>query len=136
MNREYKGGADADVKEQTMGDASWHNKKVSIENGNASAPGPKCAPYYWQTYSNPGSAAATRVRHATRLPYAVVETDRNTQRLNGTNEFWFSRSCAGAKAHVDEHVESTMSITLDGNKLWRLSVIPPQHVIPFYHAGF
>jgi len=40
----------------------------------------------------------------------------------GSPEFWFSMPGAGAKAHMDMHCESTMSIQLDGTKRWRIGL--------------
>ena len=43
----------------------------------------------------------------------------------GSPEFWFSMPGAGAKAHMDMHCESTMSIQLDGTKRWRIGLAAP-----------
>ena len=69
----------------------------------------------------------------------------NEWSLQDSPEFWFSSkgnrlrskpdladcmsilgdSGAGAKAHMDEHCTTTLSVQLDGEKRWRLGWMPP-----------
>ncbi|CAK0872924.1 unnamed protein product [Prorocentrum cordatum] len=66
---------------------------------------------------------------------------RNARHLNRTPELWFVRGGAaggGAKAHVDQHTESTMSLQLAGRKRWRVAPIAPRaapHVVKLYQDG-
>lgn len=64
----------------------------------------------------------------------------NSEILNSTPEFWFSAGSkgGGAKAHVDTHTESTMSLQLSGRKRWRLAPIARRavpHVMKLYTDG-
>ena len=62
-----------------------------------------------------------KVQQFSRIPY-FMDKDRNMQEVLGSPEFWFSMPGAGAKAHMDAHCESTMSIQLDGTKRWRIGL--------------
>jgi len=53
-------------------------------------------------------------------PDGVSELDS----LHSSPEMWLSSPGAGAQAHMDHHVSSTMSLQVSGRKRWRLSQIP------------
>jgi len=64
----------------------------------------------------------------------------NTDTLQRTPELWFVRagSSGGAKAHVDVHQESTMSLQLCGSKRWQVAPIAwrgAPHVMKLYQDG-
>jgi len=40
--------------------------------------------------------------------------------FGATPEFWFGTGKAGAKAHMDSHVQATVSVQISGRKRWRL----------------
>jgi hypothetical protein len=92
--------------------------------------------------------------HLEQWPQAIVPpyfmNEKNMWSLQDSPEFWFSTKggvnppistilpdCsvpfvlysgvpgAGAKAHMDEHCTTTMSVQLDGEKRWRLGWMPP-----------
>lgn len=44
--------------------------------------------------------------------------------LYSSPELWLSPPLAGAQAHIDGHISTTMSLQLSGRKRWRLSQIP------------
>lgn len=74
-------------------------------------------------------------RHTTVPPFM---DPRNKATLFRTPEFWFAENGAGAKAHVDTHVETTMSLQLASRKRWRIGYIPDrrlQHLSMLYHDG-
>ena len=58
-----------------------------------------------------------KVQEKIWAPSFLGDVRRELQR---TPEFWFSRPAAGAQAHMDSHVQTTISIQLDGRKVWRL----------------
>jgi len=58
------------------------------------------------------------------LPKFLRQTQANQREILGSPEFWFARSGAGAKAHMDGHCESTLTLQLAGRKKWRLSWPP------------
>jgi len=79
-----------------------------------------------------------RVAAATKVPSFMDSRAANA--LSRTPEIWMSTgTCpAGAKAHVDVHTESTLSLQLDGRKSWK--VAPPSrrarpHVMKLYRDG-
>jgi hypothetical protein len=44
----------------------------------------------------------------------------NDRNFKTTPEFWFAAAGAGAKAHMDTHVQATISLQLAGTKRWRM----------------
>jgi len=65
---------------------------------------------------------------------------RNRKMLRATPELWFSCGAAGggAKAHVDQHTESTMSLQLSGRKRWRVAPMGRRtapHIMKLYQDG-
>jgi len=65
---------------------------------------------------------------------------RNGKILQATPELWFScgASGGGAKAHVDQHTESTMSLQLSGHKRWRVAPLGRRaapHIMKLYQDG-
>lgn len=79
-----------------------------------------------------------RVQNHTVVPEFMDPA--NEEYLRRTPEFWFAfGGCSGgAKAHVDQHTESTMSLQLSGRKRWRVAPIAPraaQHVMKLYQDG-
>merc|ERR1712039_819482 len=59
-----------------------------------------------------------RVQKSFELP-EFMDT-RNKAEFGRTPEFWFAPGGAGAKAHMDTHVQATISVQLAGSKRWRL----------------
>jgi len=55
---------------------------------------------------------------------------RNFGDFSRTPEFWFAGSGAGAMAHMDTHIMTTISIQLAGTKRWRLGYMAPRQA-PF-----
>ena len=61
----------------------------------------------------------------TTVGYCMAPENRRS--MADTPEYWFGVGGAGAKAHMDNHCQSTMSVQLDGTKQWRLGEIPTTH---------
>lgn len=63
---------------------------------------------------------------------------RNVEIMRATPEIWFSTATSSARAHVDQHTESTVSLQLFGQKRWRLSLMGKRrhpHVMRLYADG-
>ncbi|CAJ1328284.1 unnamed protein product [Effrenium voratum] len=54
----------------------------------------------------------------------------NLRDFGATPEFWFGTGNAGAKAHMDSHVQATLSVQIAGKKRWRLMPLQRRHA-PF-----
>lgn len=79
-----------------------------------------------------------KVQSHTTVPSFM--SPKNAEYLLKTPELWFSlgKAGGGARAHVDQHTESTMSLQLSGRKRWRVAPIPRRaapHVTKLYQDG-
>eukprot|EP00931_Biecheleriopsis_adriatica_P006720 TRINITY_DN108084_c0_g1_i1.p1 TRINITY_DN108084_c0_g1~~TRINITY_DN108084_c0_g1_i1.p1 ORF type:complete len:455 (+),score=78.03 TRINITY_DN108084_c0_g1_i1:80-1444(+) len=119
MNHQYaaRGGRDT-----TLGD-DWQSDKTASGANNDSAP--QVAPFYWgikdvQYERRPGwkQSMLKRVAQSCKVPpFMDASTAGSFAR---TPEFWFGTGSAGAKAHMDSHVQATLSLQIAGTKRWRL----------------
>jgi len=62
-----------------------------------------------------------RVRKSFKLPHFMAAA--NIRFMHQTPEFWFGKPGAGAKAHMDNHIQATVSVQLAGTKRWRLRAL-------------
>mmetsp|Transcript_85988 Transcript_85988/g.240413 ORF Transcript_85988/g.240413 Transcript_85988/m.240413 type:complete len:332 (-) Transcript_85988:305-1300(-) len=78
------------------------------------------------------------IRNKTHLPKYMDERNLYRKNPNGISELdslysspelWLSPPSAGAQAHMDGHVSTTVSLQLTGQKQWRLSQIPPRRSV-------
>lgn len=115
-------------------------------SGAADKQAPQKAPFYWgikDVQYNDGGQSRTwrkamleKVRKNTKVPSFMDE--RNKRDLFTTPEFWFAVSGAGAKAHIDTHIQTTMSLQLASRKRWRIGFMPArqmQHLSMLYKDG-
>uniref|UniRef100_A0A7S1LHZ8 Bifunctional lysine-specific demethylase and histidyl-hydroxylase n=1 Tax=Alexandrium catenella TaxID=2925 RepID=A0A7S1LHZ8_ALECA len=99
---------------------------------------PQFAPYYWgikdvqyrdahrsKTWKQ---AMLKKVQEHVKLPAFMDASNR--EEFETTPEFWFAAAGAGAKAHMDTHVQATISLQLAGTKRWRLGMMEPRRA-PF-----
>jgi len=85
---------------------------------------PQLAPFYWGVKDGKDPKMLRKVQKFSKVPY-FMDAHANHEEVMGSPEFWFSRPGAGAKAHMDSHCESTMSLQLDGTKRWRIGLAAP-----------
>mmetsp|Transcript_6758 Transcript_6758/g.25412 ORF Transcript_6758/g.25412 Transcript_6758/m.25412 type:complete len:477 (+) Transcript_6758:61-1491(+) len=133
MNQQYAAGGGAPF----VGFKSdWMDSKTA--SGAKDKDAPQVAPFYWgikdvqypdaQRSKTWKKAMLKKVQEHIRLPrYMDTANKRN---FETTPEFWFAAGGAGAKAHMDTHVQATMSLQLSGTKRWRLSVMD-ERTAPF-----
>jgi len=119
MHQEYGASAARDLDDQRIGDLSW--KTAKAPSGAADRKAPQLAPFYWGVKDGKDRQMLHKVRQFVTFPYFMDE-QRNFQEVMGSPEFWFSMPGAGAKAHMDAHCESTMTLQLDGSKRWRIAL--------------
>lgn len=72
-------------------------------------------------------AMLRKVQDMTWIPEWLAE--ENLAELKRTPEFWFSRPAAGAKLHVDSHIQTTIAIQLAGRKTWRIGFLEPRETM-------
>eukprot|EP00928_Gymnodinium_smaydae_P016364 TRINITY_DN16121_c0_g4_i1.p1 TRINITY_DN16121_c0_g4~~TRINITY_DN16121_c0_g4_i1.p1 ORF type:complete len:480 (+),score=78.88 TRINITY_DN16121_c0_g4_i1:58-1440(+) len=120
MNHQYAAGGGRDTR---LGD-DWLNDKTPSGAENASAP--QIAPFYWgikdvQYEQRPGwkMSMLKRVAKNFRVPH-FMDPDATKGSFSRTPEFWFGTKTAGAKAHMDSHIQATLSVQIAGTKRWRL----------------
>jgi len=126
MNRQYaKDGGGGFVGFSS----NWLDSKAS--SGAKDKEAPQVAPFYWGIkdvqYADAHRSKTwkksmlKKVQEHVRLPHFM--DPQNQRNFETTPEFWFAAGGAGAKAHMDTHVQATVSIQLAGTKRWRLSLM-------------
>lgn len=106
--------------------SNWADTRTP--SGAADPEAPQVAPFYWGIkdlqYEDAHRSKTwkknmlKKVQESVRLPPFMDE--ENLGSFRRTPEFWFAVSGAGAKAHMDTHVQATISLQLAGTKRWRL----------------
>jgi len=120
MNHQYAQGGGRMAK---LGD-SWMSDTTPSGAENETAP--QIAPFYWgikdvQYEQRPGWKVSMLKRVAENFKVPPFMDPRPTaSSFSRTPEFWFGTGRAGAKAHMDSHVQATISVQLAGVKRWRL----------------
>lgn len=123
MNQQYAAGGGSPF----VGFKSdWREAKTT--SGAKDKDAPQLAPFYWgikdvqyedayrsRTWKK---SMLKRVQEHVKIPPFM--DPQNLRSFETTPEFWFAGAGAGAKAHMDSHVQATMSIQLAGTKRWRL----------------
>jgi len=132
MKMEYAAQGGSEENPVRLKDVDRWSKTVA-NSGAVDAEAPKYAPFYWGVKGADegerlwdGSKDLLReLRKLMRpLPGFLRPTDENMREVLGSPEFWFAGLGAGAKAHMDSHCESTLTLQLAGTKKWRLSWPP------------
>lgn len=95
------------------------------------ANGPRAAPFYWgiKESAEPGDPSQKDKPMLKLLQEKYIRTpyfmDKdNIGSFQGSPELWMGANGTGAKAHMDSHCQSTISIQLSGRRRWRLGIIP------------
>ncbi|CAE7389712.1 hspbap1, partial [Symbiodinium natans] len=130
MNHQYTAGGGRDMK---LGD-DWQGDQTASGAKNDTAP--QIAPFYWgikdvQFERRPGwtKAMLRRVAKSFKVP-KFMHPKHTARDFGSTPEFWFGTGQAGAKAHMDSHVQATVSVQISGRKRWRLMPLR-QRAAPF-----
>lgn len=126
MNQQYAAGGGAPF---VAFGSDWMETRTS--SGASDQDAPQLAPFYWgikdvqydDAHRSPTwkSSMLRKVREHVRLPHFMASA--NLAGFNTTPEFWFAGAGAGAKAHMDSHVQATISLQLAGTKRWRLGIM-------------
>eukprot|EP00434_Breviolum_minutum_P003324 symbB.v1.2.002924.t1/scaffold147.1/size298323/5 len=118
MNHQYTDQG----KEKKLGD-DWQKDRTASGAKNETAP--QVAPFYWgikdvqfEKRSGWTRAMLKRVSKSYQVPKFMHPSCNDD--FASTPEFWFGSGSAGAKAHMDSHVQATLSVQISGTKRWRL----------------
>lgn len=104
----------------------WEEDVRDAHNDDAS--GPTLAPLYWDVKADKRSID---VIDELTPPWTFLNRENYYWKRNAV-ELWFSPRKAGAKYHMDGHVQMTVVSQLVGTRRWRLSLLPDeaQSVLP------
>lgn len=116
-------------------------------SGASDTDAPQVAPFYWgikdiqYSDANVPNTWKQSMLKKVQKHIAVPEfmDPLNHQSFQRTPEFWFAGGGAGAKAHMDSHKETTISIQLAGTKRWRLRMMEPRlapYLAMLYQDGY
>lgn len=129
-----------DINNQLLGDVeTWTSMNLSSDTYDPrfAKAAPRYAPFYWAVKDSEEHGEADlleQIRHLTRKAYFMEPASLREMEI--TPEFWFSAPGAGAKAHIDPHCESSLSVQLSGTKTWRLSpMLNPTDFTPEFADG-
>ena len=131
LRREYDWEANPrDINNVAMGDNSWTTDNRVGLGSKGEDKSPKTAPFYWGIRDHfhgvdVGDAdMIEEVLGQMATPYFADDSAANLRTMKQQSEFWFSAPGAGAKAHMDSHCISTLSINLSGRRQYRLPPVP------------
>jgi len=97
---------------------AWEtDKRPSLNDDNS---GPAFAPLYWDVRRN---RTSLEVIDALTPPWHFISKANHFWKREGV-ELWFSPPNAGAKYHIDAHVQATVVSQLTGTRRWRLALAP------------
>ncbi|CAE7866169.1 unnamed protein product, partial [Symbiodinium sp. KB8] len=117
----------------SLGDVAEWSQATAPSGAKSDPEAPQYAPFYWgvkgaddgERLWDGKKDLLQQMRKLMRpLPRFMRQTQANTNEVLGSPEFWFAKLGAGAKAHMDSHCESTLTLQLAGRKQWRLSWPP------------
>lgn len=135
MRREYDWVANpSDRNLQKMGTKKWTETKEPGEDQEERLrqdPNvPPYAPFYWGVREHARGDAGPRetlkkVKDliAKSVP-SFMEQEVNGQAMFDNAEFWMGAQGTGARAHMDSHCISTLSVVLSGERRWRVGPVP------------
>jgi hypothetical protein len=97
----------------------WERDRRSSLNFDSH--GPQFAPLYWDAKGDRGAISVVKSL-TSDWPFL---SKRNRWWRDNTPELWVTPPAAGAKSHMDSHVQMTTVTQLAGRRRWRLSTPPP-----------
>ena len=96
----------------------WENDQRPSLNDDES--GPSFAPVYWDVK---GDKASIEVIDSLTPPWPFLSKANHFWKREAA-ELWFSPPNAGAKYHIDGHVQTTVVSQMVGTRRWRLALVP------------
>ena len=96
-----------------------HDKRASYNDDKT---GPQFAPLFWDVKTDPSGKKAI---HEQTPIWSFVSKANTMGKFHGV-ELWFSPPKAGAKYHIDGHLQMTVVNQMTGTRRWRLASIPDE----------
>mmetsp|Transcript_12412 Transcript_12412/g.31218 ORF Transcript_12412/g.31218 Transcript_12412/m.31218 type:complete len:433 (+) Transcript_12412:54-1352(+) len=134
MRREYDWVANPDDRNlQTMGSQKWIEAQVAGEEAKnrvkLDSKAPPFAPFYWGVREHRGGQVGSKkvVKRIQQLIASSVPKfmdQGNSASMFDNAEFWLGANGTGARAHMDSHCISTLSVVLSGERRWRVGPVP------------
>jgi len=134
MRREYdwvKNPEDRNM--QTLGNAAWISKTEAGEDQSErlqqDPQAPPFAPFYWGVREHRNGDIGSRkvverIRKLIKKSVPAFMDHGNAESLFENAEFWLGAKGTGARAHMDSHCISTLSVVLSGERRWRIGPVP------------
>lgn len=134
MRREYdwvKNGDDRNL--QKLGAKAWIDTREpgedSAERLREDKKAPPFAPFYWgireHREGDVGSRkVVARIKDLIRESVPRFMDPQNAESMFDNAEFWLGWNGTGARAHMDSHCISTLSMVLSGERRWRVGPVP------------
>merc|ERR1712194_89304 len=134
MRREYdweKNPKDKNL--QKLGNGAWAESLISGEDSKdrlkQDPNAPPFAPFYWGVREHHGGAIGSkkvvkRIRELITKSVPKFMDKANAESLFEHAEFWMGANGTGARAHMDSHCISTLSMVLHGARRWRIGPVP------------
>lgn len=125
--------AGKDRNTQEMGKVAWAS---SLEMGEDAQErlqqdpdAPPFAPFYWGVREHRNGDLGSkkvvkRIRQLIRDSVPSFMDQKNAESLFEHAEFWLGAKGTGARAHMDSHCISTLSVVLHGERRWRIGPVP------------
>ena len=108
---------------------SWEQDERRSLNDDKN--GPQFAPLYWDVKADPASIDLID----SLTPAWPFLSTANQYWKRKAVEVWFSPPAAGAKYHIDGHIQATAVSQLVGRRRWRLQLIPDERSSPSVLPG-
>lgn len=134
MRREYDWVANPQDKNlQRLGDQSWithaadgEEADMRLQHDNEAPP---FAPFYWGVREYEGGdigpkKTVEKVKKVIADSVPAFMDPANADSLFGNAEFWLGAKNTGARAHMDSHCISTLSVVMSGERRWRIGPVP------------
>ena len=125
--------APQDRNTQEMGKVAWAS---SLEHGEDAQErlrqdpeSPPFAPFYWGVREHGkgdlgSKKVVKRIRQLIKESIPPFMDPQNAESLFNNAEFWLGAKGTGARAHMDSHCISTLSVVLHGERRWRIGPVP------------
>eukprot|EP00928_Gymnodinium_smaydae_P074940 TRINITY_DN5795_c0_g1_i2.p1 TRINITY_DN5795_c0_g1~~TRINITY_DN5795_c0_g1_i2.p1 ORF type:complete len:498 (-),score=98.58 TRINITY_DN5795_c0_g1_i2:216-1709(-) len=134
MRREYDWAKNPeDQNLQRLGDLAWTStREEGEEQARRRAQDPNAplfAPFYWgvreyrSTNIGP-QAVVKKIRKLIKKSVPLFMDKENGKAMFENAELWLGANGTGARAHMDSHCISTLSIVLKGERRWRIGPPP------------
>lgn len=134
MRREYdwvKNGEDRNL--QSVGSQAWIDAQEAGEDAaerlQQDDKAPPFAPFYWGIREHRGGDVGNK-KVLARMKKLIAKSvpsfmdPANAESMFDNAEFWLGARGTGARAHMDSHCISTLSMVLSGERRWRIGPVP------------